>query len=325
MGYRVQKAIPFLMLLAVLCALAGCQGLQQHNVYGVVPATVPPIAPPGAYLYHVFMLSAQEGWATGATFSSTGSPQKAMLVHYTGGSWQEIPVSTPMFGLFFTSPTNGWAVGLHGAIMHYDGTSWTSVTSPTTYVLRDVVLSSANDGWAVGDHTILHYNGQTWTDQFIGATLMALALVSADEGWAIGESGEIWHLSGGQWNRAQTPTSNDLNGIFMLSASEGWAVGANGAVLHYSGGAWSFAQSPNSTEWYSVSFTSPTDGWASGEDGTVMHYHGGQWTINSKDTIKGYDLSSIAMVSADEGWAVGQKNIIRHYQQGTWSTFAILP
>ena len=322
MSHKVRKSLSLLPLLALLFVLAGCY-LNQSYGTGVVIPTSP--APSGAYLYKVFMLSAQEGWATGATFSVTGSPQKAMLAHYTGGAWQEVPVNTPLFSLYFTDPSNGWAVGLGGTIIHYDGTVWSSVRSPTKAVLRDVILRSATVGWAIGDRIILHYDGQHWTGEPTSARLMSLSLVSVDEGWAVGENGVILHLGGDQWISVPSPTSQDLNNVFMVSSSDGWAVGANGTVLHYNGSEWSLVQGTGSTGGYSVSMSSATNGWASGEDGRVMHYQGGRWTINTQDTIEGYDLSSIAMVSAAEGWAVGQKNIIRHYQQGTWSTFATLP
>ena len=324
MSHRMLKLLPLLALLALLVPFAGCAD-TQHNIYGVVPRNVPPIAPPGAYLYKVFMLSAQEGWATGATFDTKGAPQKAMLAHYTGGSWTEVPVSTPLFSLYLTSPTNGWAVGLHGAIMHYDGTSWTAVASPTTAILRDVVLDSANDGWAVGEGVILHYDGQHWVLAQPGPLLLGLSLSAPGEGWAVGEIGALYHLSGGQWTAVQSSTTEDLSGVFMVSATEGWAVGANDTLLHYAGGVWSYVQSPVSTSWYSVSLSSATEGWASGEDGVMMHYQAGQWTSSKRDSATGYDLSSVAMVSADEGWAVGQKNIVRHYLNGAWTTYGFLP
>jgi len=55
-------------------------------------------------------------------------------------------------------------VGESGTILHYDGSSWTSMESGTTDTLRDVCGSAADDVFAVGDYgTIVHYDGQKWT------------------------------------------------------------------------------------------------------------------------------------------------------------------
>ena len=62
---------------------------------------------------------------------------------------------------------NAWAVGDGGTIVMWDGSSWKSVTSPTTDNLYSVVFNNATDGWAVGGSNgkgvILHYNG-TWAE-----------------------------------------------------------------------------------------------------------------------------------------------------------------
>jgi hypothetical protein len=50
-----------------------------------------------------------------------------------------------------------WAVGARGAIVHFDGSRWTSITSPTNKALRAVFAASADDVWAVGaGGTVVH-------------------------------------------------------------------------------------------------------------------------------------------------------------------------
>ena len=48
------------------------------------------------------------------------------------------------------SADDGWAVGDHGTMLHWDGNAWTRVVAPTTSPLHDVSMISATDGWAVG-------------------------------------------------------------------------------------------------------------------------------------------------------------------------------
>ena len=51
-----------------------------------------------------------------------------------------------------TSATDGWIVGDGGVILLWNGTSWSSVTSPVSSILYDVVITATNpgDGWIVG-------------------------------------------------------------------------------------------------------------------------------------------------------------------------------
>jgi len=49
-------------------------------------------------------------------------------------------------------------------ILHYDGNSWSEMSSGTTSWLNDVWGSSASDVFAVGDTTILHYDGNGWSE-----------------------------------------------------------------------------------------------------------------------------------------------------------------
>ncbi|HEY6225210.1 MAG TPA: Ig-like domain-containing protein [Gemmatimonadales bacterium] len=59
-----------------------------------------------------------------------------------------------------------FAVGAAGTILHYNGTSWSAQSSPTTVRLNGIQGSSTTDIFAVGAQgTILHYDGTSWTRQ----------------------------------------------------------------------------------------------------------------------------------------------------------------
>ncbi|PYO75991.1 MAG: hypothetical protein DMD63_15490, partial [Gemmatimonadetes bacterium] len=56
-----------------------------------------------------------------------------------------------------TSASDVWAVGNLRTIIHYDGSSWSTVRSETTDILMDVWGSSSSNLWSVGTTgTILH-------------------------------------------------------------------------------------------------------------------------------------------------------------------------
>jgi hypothetical protein len=88
------------------------------------------------------------------------------------------------------SATGAWAVGYYDTnsttdepslILHWNGTSWTQISSPDPggtgeSLLNGVSAISANDAWAVGSYNtdpstttsdsqslILHWNGKSWT------------------------------------------------------------------------------------------------------------------------------------------------------------------
>ncbi|MEM9058314.1 MAG: LamG-like jellyroll fold domain-containing protein, partial [Pseudomonadota bacterium] len=96
-----------------------------------------------------------------------------------------------------------FAVGQSGRTARYDGTSWTTVATPTGQQLRDVHAVSPTLAFAVGDNgTALRWNGSAWS---------ALAV----------------------------PTGQDLLGVWADAGNAAWAVGEDGTLLAFDGTAWS--------------------------------------------------------------------------------------
>jgi len=63
-----------------------------------------------------------------------------------------------------SSGSDVFAVGDSGRILHYNGSTWSAMTSWTTNILHSVWGSSGSEVFAVGDSgRILHYNGSTWS------------------------------------------------------------------------------------------------------------------------------------------------------------------
>ncbi|MFQ5826374.1 MAG: PKD domain-containing protein, partial [Dehalococcoidia bacterium] len=66
--------------------------------------------------------------------------------------------TNPLYGVWGSSATDVFAVGIGGTIVHYNGTSWSAMSSGTTDLLWGVWGSSATDVFAVGiGGIILHY------------------------------------------------------------------------------------------------------------------------------------------------------------------------
>jgi hypothetical protein len=101
------------------------------------------------------------------------------------------------------SSNDGWAVGSESDFLHWNGTTWETVSNdPYTRSITSVYMLSSTDGWAVGDamrsgygrSSIAHWDGQTWLDSAspTGVGLSSVAMLSPDDGWAVG-AGAILH------------------------------------------------------------------------------------------------------------------------------------
>ena len=124
------------------------------------------------------------------------------------GQWRAInPVFTPNLNdVSFISPTSGWAVGdspgvgLPGTAIHWDGTQWQQILTPTlgaAYNLESVACFAANNCAAVGTGAgpiLLQWDGISWIDRSalvtaLGTTALHSIFVRSDGlGFAVGES-----------------------------------------------------------------------------------------------------------------------------------------
>src|SRR5262249_16309740 len=141
-----------------------------------------------------------------------------------------------------------WAVGSTGSqplIEHWDGTSWSVVSSPNIShggSLSAVTAISTNNVWAVGDADNLtvdlveHWDGTSWrvvSSPAFNGSLDVIHGVSADASndvWVVGNSpGLILHFDGTSWSRTVLPPARyggpALFAVAALSPSNVWAVG----------------------------------------------------------------------------------------------------
>src|SRR5262249_9749530 len=83
------------------------------------------------------------------------------------------PTTVQVLGLWGTGPSNMWAVGGVGqnnpAIVHFDGTSWTSVLTGIAQgcALSGIWGTGASDIYAVSScgGVVTHFDGSSWTQE----------------------------------------------------------------------------------------------------------------------------------------------------------------
>jgi hypothetical protein len=181
-------------------------------------------------------------------------------------------------GVAAQSSSNVWAVGRGPLIVHWNGTAWSKVSSPSPGiddVLYGVAAVSPTAAWAVGytcradlcPHSrslIQSWNGTSWSDAKAPAvgtwsSLRSVSATSASDAWAVGASclqtnctgsaqTMILHWNGTTWSQVASPSpdSSGLEGVTAISPTDAWAVGATvdgtthtSLILHWNGTAWS--------------------------------------------------------------------------------------
>jgi len=208
-------------------------------------------------------------------------------------------------------------------IVHYNGSTWSYMSSETPDDLYGVWGSSASDVFAVGPYgTILHYNGSIWSSMSSGTTdrLNGVWGSSASDIFVVGANGTILHYNGSDWTAMTSGTTDSLYGVWGSSASDIFVVGANGTILYYNGSIWS-SMSSGTTDWLNgVWGSSASDVFAVGDTGTILHYNGSTWSSMSPGTTDW--LNGVWGSSASDVFAVGAYGTILYYNGSIWSSMS---
>ena len=232
----------------------------------------------------------------GSSASDVFAVGQGQILHYNGSAWTQVYLpSSTLHAVWGSSASDVYAVG-QGQILHYNGAAWTQVYLPSS-TLRAVWGSSASDVYAAGDScTILHYDGNTWSPVSSGTTYEKCALMSvwgssssdvfvlgneANAGGAVVGTFAL-HFDGASWNAMALPANYRIAGypwsvldIWGSSPSDVFVVGCLGTILHYDGDTWSpmsSAATLGSCDFYGVWGSSSSDVFAIGSYGTILHY-----------------------------------------------------
>jgi hypothetical protein len=239
-------------------------------------------------------------------------------------------------GISVGSATDIWAVGrtmdawrAHSLTLHFDGSTWAIVPSPTDEGLRleDVVTIGPADAWAVGwtgspssldDRNVaMHWDGTSWsivaTPQPGGVSvdrLLAVDAAAPNDVWAVGT---YWDASGYE---------------------------QHSVILHWDGVSWRIVQTgrPLTTRrndqvecdtWgglTGITVVTASNVWAVG-DSTTCHFDGMFWTeVPSPQPRRehyeiAYPLEDVSAASPTDIWAVGARILDGPFQI-SWDTLA---
>jgi hypothetical protein len=203
------------------------------------------------------VVSASDVWAVGYATGNT------LIEHWNGRAWSVVPSPNPgprgnaLIGVIAVSASDIWAVGnqqfpagdgvcARPLTEHWDGRSWSVVSSPTITgvcpILSGVAAVSSTDVWAVGQGTgalVEHWDGKNWsivsTPSPAYKTLTGVTVLGPKDVWAVGNGGgsgsgssltEQWN--GTSWSIVSSPNGpvgGALAGVASLPNGTLWAVG----------------------------------------------------------------------------------------------------
>ena len=169
---------------------------------------------------------------------------------------------------------------------------WHSVSEGLPGALFSVDGSSAEHVWVVGADrgdgegpTIVEYDGD-WHAHASGlesGDLYWVHVFADDVVYTVGTGGTILSYTGDQFELEETPTNQDVWGLWGKTSSDIWAVGGDpntgvGFVWRDQGEGFSVVELdsnlPRPSAWYKVWGPADDDVWFCGVDGALMHYDG---------------------------------------------------
>jgi hypothetical protein len=265
------------------------------------------------------------------------------MAHGNAGAWTQWwqgAVGTAIGGsvLVGSDANDVWDFGPY-ASLHYDGTSWSSVTSlPTNDLFVAAYVGSSTAAWALGgEGDVEYWNGTAWKS--LGTVVMrdkggGIWASAPDDVWVENGSDGDTRWDGSTWQLSPFPSGSSCysvpaaTALWGSSSTDVWLVGTGGAV-HRVGPSTNptcvlvDAMVQATTIWGRTA----SDIWAVGANGVAFHYDGSSWT--ARPTGTGIALKSVWASSPTDAWAAGDDPIVTktsgllHWDGTTWTATGI--
>lgn len=178
------------------------------------PAGVFRRTPNGTWHFDAMTVRCNDVWTASSTFAlAVGG---GCGLQWNGSTWLTVgglpSLPNSVHGV---SPSDALAVGAIGtasASSHWNGITWTSVTTPNVGVLRSVRMASPTLAYALGDNGMLRWDGTQWNAVSISGALLAafplrdISVNSANEVYALTKSATVYRFHGTGWELVTTVT-----------------------------------------------------------------------------------------------------------------------
>ena len=288
-------------------------------------------------------------WCDGTGVVWAVSDYATRVARFSSGSWSYIDTGLSLsnygfYAIYGFSPTDIYAVGGCGQIIHYTGT-WTKEREEgeclynSFDLLYDVWGTDASNVFATGNFSqaLKRNNNGTWTTLYSGnifydASKNSISGLSDSEIYFAGNSGELdrWNGLADSYTRVQPSNSDKAQNVIIRNASGSYYIGlAFGKVSQFNGTTrtaltsppvsdndWKFAQRAERI-WLckgQMNSDDPIYAW----DGATLS------TVNPGFTEQ-YRITTFRVFSEKDIYLAGYQlggvgNFAKHYDGSTWTT-----
>ena len=279
------------------------------------------------------------GTAVAAVLALAILAQAILVQAAWAGTWQTVTSpQVPGFhlnGIWGSAAGDVYTVGATGSILHWNGTAWSLMTSPTSQELFGIWGSGAGDIYAVGAAgTIIHYDGSAWTTMTSQTTQNLKRVWGSGPAdiWAVGEGSTILHFDGTSWTNLNTAIAGDLSAVWGSAAQRRLRRGGRAAAPHPALQRVRLVGRPHAHPASSTASGARLAnniyavGW-NGAAGTILHYNGTTWASMTSNTaavlydVWGSGPGDIYAVGTDYTGG-GNNPAILHFDGTTWSTMS---
>ncbi|MEI6127715.1 MAG: PKD domain-containing protein, partial [Pseudomonadota bacterium] len=248
--------------------------------------------------------------------------------------WKDVTpagVSTEtLFAVWGSSPSDVYAVGNSGTVLHYNGTAWSAETSNTTAQLLSIWGLNSTNIYAVGKEdpvagtaTLLHKTstGTTWgkeplkdykTDASYDYDIYTVWGYAANKVYVGDMYGEFFLFDGNGWSKIEPGPgvgSIPITGIWAANSTNLFVTASTG-IARFNGTEWAHDDAGNTGSVNEIWGTGIDNIYLAGEKGFISRYNGSAWLAVSSGSSK--DLNSIHGSSANNIFAVGSLGTIVH-------------
>jgi hypothetical protein len=255
---------------------------------------------------------------------ATDANADVKIVYSDGTAWSDVQTSTVGLSAIWGSSVNDvWVAGNLGTVMHFNGTTWSTMPSGTQNPLLAVSGSGPNDVWFVGTlSTVLHYDGTTLAPPSSvppSASLNDVWSSGPNDVWAVGTANtgtvdSIFHWNGTSWTGERTEQGVSVWGG---ATNDVWFVLGDGVtLLHYDGSTFT----PTTFTGQRLAVVrggASNDVWVGGYGGRLQSWDGTSWTVRSSGYLG--NVNAAWSVGPEEWWGAAAGGTLVHWTNGTYA------
>jgi len=217
-------------------------------------------------------------------------------------------------GIQMISPTEGWACGDAGAMLHTlnAGNTWSLITL-TGSDLHQIVFKDASTGIVVGDNGTVFTTtngGTNWVSKNSSTSLQlrGAGFAGGSTFFAVGDDGAAVKSTdnGNTWTTLNSGTTERLLCVTAFDQNV-WVGARNGLMLFSNNGGTSFTSmsNPATDDIKDIQFINGSIGFAGGSNSFFMYTSNGGANWTSRSTGIQVGLNGLHFVNQNEGWVVG--------------------